>query len=208
MFPPALCRTGHPSHGGPEEESHGPPLWGMRLTRGCCAPKSVCFHRPLPGVTEQSRDTPSWETRVLSPKMAWGLPCGDATRLPSLHPSLEVGVAVPNWGSPHLSRLPPHFLSQVFLLIKIMCVWSHTRACFSEELTNMTSCKVSFQHSAPSHWHSPNSGSSGLTLTQLPVLGPPFCRDPHTDCPPGGYVNPKNSNLTGLHTAWWTLLIC
>lgn len=58
------------SHGGPEEESRRPPLWGMRLTKGCCAPKSVCFHRPLTGVTEQSRDTPSSETRVLSPKMA------------------------------------------------------------------------------------------------------------------------------------------
>ena len=127
----------------------------------------------------------------------------------SLPPSFTGGwTCYAVWGSPHLSRLPPHFLSQVFLLIKIMCLWSHTRACFSEELTNTTSCKVSFQHSASSHWHSPNSGSSGLTLTQLPVLGPPHRRDSHTDCPPRGYVNPKNSNLTGLHTAWWTLFIC
>ena len=65
----------------------------------------------------------------------------------------------------------------------------------------MTSGKVSFNTQPPVIDIPPNSGSSGLTLTQLPVLGPPFCRDPHTDCPPGGYVNPKNSNLTGLHTA-------
>ena len=110
-------------------------------------------------------------------------------------------------GSPHLSRLAPHFLSQVFLLIKIMCVWSHVAACFSEQLTNRTCCKSSFQRSAPSHWHSPNSGSSGLT-NPAPSPGPPCCRDSYVDCLPGEYINPKNSNLTGLHTAWWTLLLC
>ena len=54
---------------------------------------------------------------------------------PPFSPSLEVRCAVLSGGSPCLFWLPPHFLSQVVLLIKIMHVWSRTRACFSEELT-------------------------------------------------------------------------
>lgn len=46
-----------PSHGGPEDESPGPPT--VRDETDYCAPKSFCLHRPLPGVTEQGRNTPS-----------------------------------------------------------------------------------------------------------------------------------------------------